>query len=217
MDPPARDLLASGIRLLLHDWRASARASLARDFGLGPAAQANSAANQPTVAKGVDARETATRRADDDRRREVEVKGSRLPKLLGKPAHQSRRRAAQRTHGEIRDKVMNFGNGFGAALREARKDLDTSLQNYHLATQRAVSAPTVPLADDRHSRSPRGRPALPPQPPGGNQGAGRGMGKRGRPKNHAKRKGKRRPGSKSKDNLLRRTPDGRNVCFAWNN
>ena len=83
MDPPVRDLLASGIRLLLHDCRASARASLARDFGLDPAAQANSAANQPTVAKGVDAWETATRRADDDRRREVEVKGSRLPKLLG--------------------------------------------------------------------------------------------------------------------------------------
>ena len=67
--PPARDLLAADLRFLLEETEVPEQVMDAL-----------------TAVKVAGAWETATRRADEDRRQEAEAKGSRLPKL-GKAAH----------------------------------------------------------------------------------------------------------------------------------
>ena len=92
---------------LLDDNRANVRAALTRDFGLDPAAQAPEVGREArlNIVKVIDAWETACRRSEEDRKQEAEAKSSRLPKIIGKAAHLSMRRAAQELHGELEDRV----------------------------------------------------------------------------------------------------------------
>ncbi|CAK0887969.1 unnamed protein product [Prorocentrum cordatum] len=117
-----------------------------------------------------------------------------------------------------RARMMNFGKTFEQALRDAWND--TSLRDRLFITQVAASAATGRAAEDSHrSRSPRlalmdgpsGRGSGGTPRRGGGRGGGRG---RSRGQGRGKGGGKNRLGGEI---LLRKTPDGRNICFACNN
>ena len=101
--------------------------------------------------------------------------------------------------------LVNKGTKLGEALRQVTKDSD--VRERHFSTPLAVSSATQAVQPDPWRQRQKGERQHPYEVPfakGKNKGRGKGKGKKGR--------GKQRSGG-----LHGSTPDGRQICFAFNN
>ena len=110
-------------------------------------------------------------------------------KLIASYDHQMRKEVVEQ---------MNLGKSMALELKAVTKTAD--LRERHFSTPLAVSSASQSLANPKGKEADRER--WQPYPPKGGKG---------------KRKGKKGKGKYKGDFLHSTTPDGRQLCFAWNN